>query len=76
MWLVYLSMNKQNCLLIFISLTNKITVMIQSFRTNRFGQTVQTQICEDPDQTAPLKKQSDGGLHCSLLHLHLFDEIP
>ena len=45
------------------------TLLIQSFRTNRSGQTVQTQI------RLLLKEQSDLGLHCLLFHLHLFDEI-
>ena len=43
--------------------------MIQSFRTNRFGQTVQTQI------RLLLEEQSDKGLHCLLFQLYLFDEI-
>ena len=46
------------------------TVMILSFRTDRYGQTVQTQI------RLLLEEQSDQGLHCLLFHLHLFDEIP
>ena len=46
------------------------TVMILSFRTDRFGQTVQTQI------RLLLEEQSDQGLHCLLFHLHLFSEIP
>ena len=45
-------------------------LMIQSFRTDRSGQTVQTQI------RLLLEEQSDQGLHCLLFHLHLFDEIP
>ena len=45
-------------------------VMILSFRTNRSGQTVQTQI------RLLLEEQFDQGLHCLLFHLHLFDEIP
>ena len=44
--------------------------MIQSFRTDRSGQTVQTQI------RLLLEEQSDQGLHCLLFLLHLFDEIP
>ena len=44
--------------------------MILSFRTDRAGQTVQTQI------RLLLEEQSDQGLHCLLLQLHLFDEIP
>ena len=47
-----------------------ITVMIKSFRTDRSGQTVQTQI------KLLLKEQSDQNLHCLLFHLHLFDEKP
>ena len=46
------------------------TVMILSFRTDRSGQTVQTQI------RLLLEEQSDQGFHCLLFHLHLFDEIP
>ena len=46
------------------------TVIIQSFRTDGSGQTVQTQIRLLPEE------QSDQGLHCLLFHLHLFDEIP
>ena len=46
------------------------TIMILSFRTDRSGQTVQTQI------RLLLEEQSDQGLHCLLFHLHLFDEIP
>ena len=38
------------------------TVMIQSFRTNRSGQKVQTQI------RLLLEEQSDQGLHCLLFH--------
>ena len=44
--------------------------MILNFRTDRTGQTVQTQI------RLLLEEQSDQGLHCLLFHLHLFDEIP
>ena len=40
------------------------------FRTDRSGQTVQTQI------KLLLEEKSDQGLHCLLFHLHLFDEIP
>ena len=47
-----------------------ITVMIQSFRTDRSRQTVQTQI------RLLLEEQSDQGLHCLLFHLHLFDKNP
>ena len=50
-------------------LCEKIPVMIQSFRTDRSGQIVQTQI------RLLLEEQSDQGLHCLLFHLHLFDEI-
>ena len=47
-----------------------ITVMIQSFRTDRSGRTVQTQI------RLLLEEQSDEGLHCLLFHKHLFDKGP
>ena len=45
------------------------TVMTLSFRTERSGQTVQTQI------RLLLEEQSDQGLHCLLFHLHLLDKI-
>ena len=45
------------------------TVMILSFRTDRSGQTVKTQI------RLLVEEQSDLGLHCLLLYLHLFDKI-
>ena len=49
---------------------NDTVIMIQSFRTDRSGQTVQTQI------RLLLEAQSDQGLHCLLFHLRLFDKIP
>ena len=49
---------------------SSITVMILNFRTDRSGQTVQTQI------RLLLQEQSDQGLHCLLFHLHFFDKIP
>ena len=39
------------------------TIMIQSFRTNRSGQTVQTQI------SLLLEEQSDQGLHCLIFRV-------
>ena len=45
------------------------TVMAQSFRTDRSGQTVQTQI------RLLLREQSDQGLHCLLFHLYLLNKI-
>ena len=42
------------------------TVMILNFRTDRSGQTVQTQI------RLLLEEQSDQGLHCLLFHLHVW----
>ena len=45
------------------------TVMILSFRTNRSGETVQTQI------RLLLEEQSDQGLHCLLFYSHIFDKI-
>ena len=44
--------------------------MILNFRTDRFGQTVQTQV------RLLLEEQSDQGLHCLLFHLLDFDKIP
>ena len=49
---------------------NTCTFVILSFRPDRSGQTVQTQI------RLLLEEQSDQGLHCLLFHLHLFDKIP
>ena len=46
------------------------TVMIQCFRTDWSWQTVQTQI------KLLLEEQSDQGLHCLLVHLHIFDKTP
>ena len=45
------------------------TVMILSFRTDRPGQTVQTQI------RLLLEEQSDQGLHCLPLRLHHLDSL-
>ena len=50
---------------------NRTTVMTLNLRTDRSGQTVQTQIRLLLDDRAV-----DQGLHCLLFHLHLFDEIP
>ena len=47
-----------------------IPLMTLSFRTDRSGQTVQTQI------RLLLEEQSDQGLHCLLFHLHHFDKMP
>ena len=44
-----------------------VTVMILSFRTDRPGQTVQTQI------RLLLEEQSDQGLHCLPFRLHRLD---
>ena len=46
------------------------TIMILNFRTDRSGQTVQTQI------RLLLEDQSDQGLHCLLFHSHVFVKIP
>ena len=48
---------------------NCITVMILSFRTDRPGQTMQTQI------KLLLEEQSDQGLHCLQFQLHLLDAL-
>ena len=44
--------------------------MILNFRTDRFGQTVQTQI------RLLLEEQSDQGLHCLLFPLHVLNKVP
>ena len=43
--------------------------MILSFRKDKSGQTVQTQI------RLLLEEQSDQGLHCLLFRLHLLDAL-
>ena len=45
--------------------------MIQSFRTDRSGQTVQTQI-----RLLLEEEQSDQGLHCLLFHFLSLDKKP
>ena len=52
------------------SSSNKATIMILNFRTDRSGQTVLTL------NRLILEEQSDQGLHCLLFHLHVFDTIP
>ena len=47
----------------------RTTVMILSFRTDRPGQTVQTQI------RLLLEEQSDLGLHCLPFRLHRLDSL-
>ena len=44
--------------------------MILNFRTDRSGQTVQTQLL------LLLEEQSDQDLHYLLFHLHVFGKIP
>ena len=48
------------------------TVMTPSYRTDRSGQTVQTQI----RLRLLLEEQSDQGLHCLLFHLHHLSKFP
>ena len=48
---------------------NLYTVMIISFRTDKSGQTVQTQI------RLLLEEQSDQGLHCLQFRLHLLGAL-
>ena len=55
---------------VFLCVHVNNTVMTLIFRTDRSGQTVQTQI------RLLLEEQSDQGLHCLLFHLHYFDKIP
>ena len=52
-----------------VLVTFNATVMILSFRTYMPGQTVQTQI------RLRLEEQSDQGLHCLQLFLHLLDSL-
>ena len=52
-----------------MNISVKITVMILSLRTDRSGQTVQTQI------RLLLKEQSDQGLHCLPFHVHRLDSL-
>ena len=54
---------------LLLASTSTCTVMILSFRTDRPGQTVQTQI------RLLLEEQSDLGLHCLLFHLHRLDTL-
>ena len=48
---------------------NYSTIMILSFRTDRSGQTVQTQT------RLLLEEQSDQGLHCLPFRLHRLDSL-
>ena len=48
---------------------NITTVIFQSFRIDKSGQTVQTQI------RLPLEEQSDQGLHSLQFPLHLLDAL-
>ena len=56
-------------LLIYFYTSKIITLMILSFRTDRPGQTVQTQI------RLLLEEQSDQGLHCLPFRLHGLDSL-
>ena len=56
-------------LMLCIKVSLFVTVMILSFRTDRPGQTVQTQI------RLLLEEQSDQGLHCLLFCLHRLDSL-
>ena len=59
-----------NFVYVLDSLLQISTIMILSFRTDRSGQTVKTQI------RLLIEEQSDQSLHCLLFYLHLFDKIP
>ena len=63
--------NILSALYAFISLKSWVhtTVMILSFRTDRSGQTVQTQI------RLLLEEQSDQGLHCLQFLLHVLGAL-
>ena len=54
---------------LFNNFVVRITVFILSFRTDRPGQTVQTQI------RLLLEEQSDQGLHCLQFPLYLLDAL-
>ena len=54
-------------MLLFV--TKRTTVLFLSFRTDRFGQTVQTQI------RLLLEEQSDQGLHYLPFRLHHLDSL-
>ena len=54
-------------MLLFV--TKRTTVVFLSFRTDRFGQTVQTQI------RLLLEEQSDQGLHYLPFRLHHLDSL-
>ena len=67
----FINLAKVSLMANFLQIANDgSTVMTLSFRTDRSGQTVQTQI------RLLLEEQSDQGLHCLLFHLHHFDKIP
>ena len=55
---------------VFKYLCIDITVIFLSFRTDRSGQSVQTQI------RLLLEEQADQGLHCLLFSLHLWYALP
>ena len=57
-------------MLMYSVLSRFSTIMVLNFRTDRSGQTVQTQI------RLLLKEQSGQGIRCLLFHLHVFDKIP
>ena len=65
--LQYLQFNLKLGKMLTLLLT--ITVIFLSFRIDRPGQTVQTQI------RLLLEEQSDQDLHCLPFHLHLFDSL-
>ena len=56
--------------IILLSVKLLATVMIQSFRTDSSGQTVQTQI------RLLLEEQSDQGLHCLQFHCIFLTKYP
>ena len=58
---------KTKCYMFAVRNSERSIVMFLSFRTDRSGQTVQTQMF--------LEEQSDQGLHCLQFPLHLLDAI-
>ena len=63
---VFVLLNAPHCKVVARML---LTVMTLSFRTDRYGQTVQTQI------RLLVEEQSDQRLHCLPFHFHNFDKI-
>ena len=69
--LVYLQLPEFVCVLLhLLQIFSRTFFLYTSFRTDRSGQTVQTQI------RLLLEEQSEQGLHCLRFRLHLLGELP